>query len=495
MTPNGKTDVKALPEPQLAASSAYTAPANDTERAFCDIFAKILQMDKVGATDNFFELGGTSLVVTRVIIEADKAGLHVAYGDVFVNPTPRKLALLITGSSEDDESSVVANFDYTDINHILQQNTLEVFRQGEQHPLGNVLLTGATGYLGIHILRRLIDSDAQNIYCLVRGKTQEAAESRLRTLLFYYFVNAYRPLFGKRLHVVTGDVTGEFGKDLQVDTVFNCAAIVKHFSKGTEIEDINIGGAQRCVDYCLEKGARLVHISTASTRGLWVGEPQEEIYTEQRLYMGQFLGNKYIFSKYMAERLILDAVAQKGLKAKIMRVGNLSARSTDGEFQANFSTNSFMGRIKVYNMLGCCPYSMRNKTVEFSPINEVSDAIVLLASTPDQCTVFHPYNIHTQFLGDVLMGLSAVSEGIRFVEQEEFMEVMDKAKADPQKAKQLSSLLAYQDMAHGQKTTDVSRDNNYTIQVLYRLGFSWSPTSWDYVERMLTAIGGFGFFE
>ena len=495
MTPNGKTDVKALPEPQLATSSAYTAPANDTERAFCDIFAKILQMDKVGATDNFFELGGTSLVVTRVIIEADKAGLHVAYGDVFVNPTPRKLALLITGNTESDESSEVTNFDYTDIDTLLQLNTLDVFRKGERHPLGNVLLTGATGYLGIHILHQLIESDAQHIYCLVRGKTLEAAENRLRTLLFYYFANAYRPLFGKRLHVVTGDVTGEFGQGLQIDTVFNCAAIVKHFSEGTEIEDINIGGAQRCVDYCLEHEARLVHISTASTRGLWVGEPKEEIFTEQRFYMGQFLGNKYIYSKYMAERLILDAVAHQGLKAKIMRVGNLSARSTDGEFQANFSTNSFMGRIKVYNMLGCCPYSMRNKTVEFSPINEVSNAIVLLATTPDQCTVFHPYNIHTQFLGDVLMGLSAVSEGIRFVEQEEFMEVMDKAKADPQKAKQLSSLLAYQDMAHGQKTTDVSRDNNYTTQVLYRLGFSWSPTSWDYVERMLTAIGGFGFFE
>ncbi|MBQ1582302.1 MAG: amino acid adenylation domain-containing protein, partial [Prevotella sp.] len=70
MTPNGKTDVKALPEPQLAISSAYEAPVNDTERTFCDIFAGILQMDKVGSSDNFFELGGTSLVVTRVIIEA-----------------------------------------------------------------------------------------------------------------------------------------------------------------------------------------------------------------------------------------------------------------------------------------------------------------------------------------------------------------------------------------------------------------------------------------
>ena len=505
MTPNGKTDVKALPEPQLAVTSAYTEPVNETERIFCDIFANILQMDKIGATDNFFELGGTSLVVTRVIIEADKAGLHVAYGDVFAHPTPRQLARLITGGSENEGTDEVADFDYTPINTLLQRNTLNNFRRGERQPLGNVLLTGATGYLGIHILNDLIHSDAQNIYCLVRGKSQEKAESRLRTLLYYYFANAYKDLFGTRLHIIMGDVTNDLtslvssldtmSSPLQIDTVFNCAAIVKHFSEGTEIEDVNIGGAKRCVEFCIQTGAKLVHVSTASTRGLWAGEVKNEIFTEQRFYMGQYLGNKYIYSKFMAERLILDAIATHGLSAKIMRVGNLAARSTDGEFQANFSTNSFMGRIKVYNMLGCCPYSMRNKRVEFSPINEVAHAIVLLATTPKECTVFHPYNIHTQFLGDVLTGLSSVGEGIKFVEQEEFAEIMEQAKDNPQKAKQMSSLLAYQDMAHGQKTTDVDRDNDYTTQVLYRLDFAWSPTSWDYVERMLTAIGGFGFFE
>ena len=495
MTPNGKTDVKALPEPELAISSAYVEPANDTERTFCEIFADILQMDKVGATDNFFELGGTSLVVTRVIIDADKAGMHVAYGDVFANPTPRKLARLVTGESDDEGLDEITSFDYSTINALLEKNTLENFRNGEREPLGDVLLTGATGYLGIHILRDLIDSDARNIYCLVRGKDMEAAAGRLRTLLFYYFSDAFKDLFGKRLHIILGDVTSDFGENLKVDTVFNCAAIVKHFSEGTEIEDVNIGGAQRCVDYCLKTGAKLVHVSTASTRGLWAGEIKSEIFTEQRLYLGQFLGNKYIYSKFLAERLILDAVANKGLKAKIMRVGNLAARSTDGEFQANFATNSFMGRIKVYNMLGCCPYSMRNKQVEFSPINEVAHAIVLLSSTPKECTVFHPYNIHCQFLGDVLTGLNTVGNGVRFVEQEEFAAAMDEAKSDPQKARQMSSLLAYQDMAHGQKTTDVKRDNDYTTQVLYRLGFAWSPTSWDYVERMLTAIGTLGFFD
>ncbi len=501
MTPNGKTDVKALPEPQLAVTAAYVPPANDTERTFCRIFADILQMEKVGATDNFFELGGTSLVVTRVIIESDKAKLHVAYGDVFANPTPRQLAKLVTGQNDTQADDEVTAFDYSSIDALLQRNTLNNFRKGQSKPLGNVLLTGATGYLGIHILHDLIDSDAQNIYCLVRGKSLQKAESRLRTLLYYYFANAYKELFGTRLHVILGDVTQDIGAvcgdtiATTISTVFNCAAVVKHFSEGTEIEDVNIGGASRCADFCIRTGARLIHVSTASTRGLWVGEPKSDIFNEQRFYMGQYLGNKYIHSKFMAERLILDAVAKRALDAKIMRVGNLAARSTDGEFQANFSTNSFMGRIRVYNMLRCSPYSIRNKRVEFSPINEVAHAIVLLATTPKECTVFHPYNIHNQFLGDVLSGLTTIGAQMRFVEQEEFDEAIEQAKNDPQKARTLSSLLAYQDMAHGQKTTDVNRDNDYTTQVLYRLGFAWSPTSWDYVERMFTAIGGFGFFE
>ena len=225
-----------------------------------------------------------------------------------------------------------------------------------------------------------------------------------------------------------------------------------------------------------------------------VEKPKTDVFTEQRLYMGQFLSTKYVYSKFIAEQLILESVALHGLDAKIMRVGNLAARSTDGEFQANFSTNSFMGRIRIFNMLGCCPHAMRFNRVEFSPINEVSRAIVLLATTAKECTVFHPYNIHSQFLGDVLTGLKTVGDGIKFVEQEEFDEAMQRAKSDPEKARLLASLLAYQDAGHGQKPTDVTRDNNYTAQVLSRLGFSFSPTSWDYVERMLTTIGEFGFF-
>ena len=497
---NQKVNRKALPAPVIqAVDHEYVEPKNEQERLFAKIFGDILSMDKVSATDNFFELGGTSLMVTKVIIECDKAGYHVIYGDVFTHPTPRLLAQFVSGEAPTEESDVeITSFDYTGIDAILKRNNIETFLKGERQQLGNVLLTGATGYLGIHVLRELIDSDATTITCLVRGKEQKDAERRLRNLLFYYFEKSYKDLFGTRIFVVNGDVTQEIHVDSHIDTVFNCAANVKHFSKGTDIEDVNIGGAQRCVEFCLKTGARLVHISTTSVGEIWIihndGE-QVPMLDERKLWFGQFLDNRYINSKFLAERAVLDAVAHHGLSAKVMRVGNLAPRSYDGEFQANFNSNSYMGRLKVFHVLGCCPYDSYDELTEMSPIDQTAKAVVTLAATPKECTVFQPFNNHTELLGDVLQLMSKVGRDIRFVESDEFEKAIDEAGQDPEKAKLLSAILAYQDVAHGQKAAIIERDNRYTCNVLHRLGFHWSDTSWDYVERMLTAIAGFGFFE
>ena len=500
---NQKVNRKALPAPVIqAVDREYVEPRNDQERLFADIFADILSVDKIGATDNFFELGGTSLMVTRVVIAADKAGMHVAYGDVFANPTPRMLAKFVTGDTSTDDTDKARDFDYSAIDKLLQLNTTETFLKGERQELGNVLLTGATGFLGIHVLKELIDSDAKEIWCLVRAKSDADAQARLKSLLFYYFETSFKQIMGTRLHVVAGDVTQDIAAlmdkaPVQINTVFNCAANVKHFSTGTDIEDVNIGGAERCVDYCLQTGARLVHISTTSVGGLSVnGVPAPDLLLNERnLYFGQYLENQYMFSKFIAERKILDAVATRGLSAKIMRVGNLAARSTDGEFQVNFQSNSAMGRIKAFHMLGCCPYEVYDSPAEFSPINETAQAVVLLASTPRDCTVFQPYNNHVQLTGDLLVQLCKIAGEVRFVDSQEFENVVNVAKNDPQMAKQLSSILAYQDMAHGQQAEEVGRSNDYTSQILHRLGFYWSTTSWDYDMRMLSAIAGFGFFE
>jgi nucleoside-diphosphate-sugar epimerase len=360
-TPNGKTDIKALPEPKLLKSEDYEPPANQTEADFCEIFAALTGLERVGANDSFFDIGGTSLTVTQLTIEAMKKGFDIGYGDVFANPTPRQLSKLCGRTDGEIFGKDDDGFDYTSINSLLKENTIESFTDGKQRELGNICLTGATGFLGIHVLYEFLKNERGAAYCIVRGGKNDSVK-RLKTLLVYYFSNSFDELFGSRIVVVEGDVTSnetyEKLRSLPIDTLINCAANVKHFSAGTDIEDINVGGVKCALDYCLEAGVRLIHISTASIAGMSVdGYPSPDtVLTEQMLRFGQDISNKYVRSKFTAERLVLEACAVDGLDAKIMRVGNLMARASDGEFQANFNTNSFLGMLKAYSVIGSVPY-------------------------------------------------------------------------------------------------------------------------------------------
>ena len=104
---------------------------------------------------------------------------------------------------------------------------------------------------------------------------------------------------------------------------------------------------------------------------------------ERKLWFGQFLDNRYISSKFLAERAVLDAVAHHGLSAKVMRVGNLAPRSYDGEFQANFNSNSFMGRLKVFYLLGCCTFDNYDEPTEMSPIDQTATTAILAPCSTD----------------------------------------------------------------------------------------------------------------
>ncbi|MDO5321082.1 MAG: amino acid adenylation domain-containing protein [Bacteroidia bacterium] len=510
LTPVGKTDIKRLPMPELR-SSAYTAPENDTEKTFCDIFGKILKVEKVGAEDNFFEMGGTSLVAMQLIAEAAKAGYSMVYKNVFDNATPRLLAQMLKpelyeGKAKKSELPLIdeiESYDYSQLDELLAANNIGTFRNGECYGrMGDVLLTGATGFLGIHVLHNLIGrDDVPHIYCLVRGGKSISAESRVRTLLYYYFGEKYEDQFGSRIVVINGDVTNadSFNSfDKHIDILINCAANVKHFSAGTDIEDINIKGCQNCIDLCLRTGARFIQTSTGSVAGQSVSDKPVSpyIFTERDLYRGQELPSKYSASKFLAERAVLDAVKNRGLKGKVMRLGNLSARSTDGEFQINFRSNNAMSALKAYQTLGCIPYEKDCGYSEFSPINEVADAIVRLSLTPDGCTVFQPGNVHWPPYGDIIDCMNRIGISIERVETEEFQRRLSEAMQDPVKSELVQSLVAYKEASDGRFRVGNGWDTKaYTAQVLLRLGFRWSFTTWDYIEKYLRCLQGLGVFD
>jgi non-ribosomal peptide synthetase component F len=99
LTPNGKLDRKALPEPDKLRPQLdtwYAAPTNPTEEQLAEIWSQVLSLDRVGVHDNFFDLGGHSLAATRVVSRVIKQfQLEVSLQSLFQSPTVAEMAAVI----------------------------------------------------------------------------------------------------------------------------------------------------------------------------------------------------------------------------------------------------------------------------------------------------------------------------------------------------------------------------------------------------------------
>lgn len=498
-TLNGKTDLKNLPEPELI--SEYVAPENEVEAFFANAFGEILGLENVSVEDNFFEIGGTSLLVTKITMAALNRGYELSYGDIFKNPTPRLLAEFISDDIS-SEKAAESKYDYSKINKLLKKNNLESLLNGSMDDdLGNILLTGATGFLGIHVLKELLKNESGIIYCFVRSRGNLSGTDRLKSLLFYYFADDFdENVFNDRLEVLEGDIT-DFGYfedviSLNIDTVINCAANVKHFSSGTDIEDINFGGVINGLKFAKMKNAKYVQVSTYSVAGESIDNfpPLDVNFTEKDLFIGQGMDNQYILSKFLAERAILEAAVEDDLDVKIMRVGNLMARSSDSEFQINFETNGFINRLKAFVTMGKMPYAMLSGNVEFSQIDMTAKSIVALAKTPKECVVFHPYNSHNITFADIIEIIKPLGLDIEPCEDEEYENVLKEALADKTKQDGVSGLIT--SVGSGKvKKQWVPVENNYTTQTLYRLGINWPLISEDYIYKFAKYLKDLDFFD
>jgi len=96
VTPNGKLDRKALPEPELARpdrGQEYVAPRGEVEQAVAEIWREVLQVERVGSHDKFFHLGGHSLLLVRVHARLrERFGQELSMMDLFKYPDVSSLA-------------------------------------------------------------------------------------------------------------------------------------------------------------------------------------------------------------------------------------------------------------------------------------------------------------------------------------------------------------------------------------------------------------------
>ncbi len=372
---------------------------------------------------------------------------------------------------------------------------------------GNVLLTGATGYLGAHILDSLMKHGKGKVYCLVREKgdvdgrasgsreQQTGAEDfgkgkpgdghvggRLARTLRYYFGNRYDKEMGSRIVTVAGDITDEgvtgcIPGDIQ--TVIHAAADVRHFGSYRRFHLVNVKGTEHMLCAARERKARFLLVSTVSVGGMCLaGEGSGEVpFRESDLYIGQDLGNVYLRSKFEAECLVLDA-RREGYPCTVFRVGNLTNRYVDGIFQPNYRENAFLSRMKVFLGLESLPSAIADDFLEFSPVDCTAEAIVRLAGYADRgYSVFHADNSKRMTYRQLAVMFGRAGRRVEVTDTEVFLQKLRGTAGSIYDS--VKNEMKERDAMEGHAR--VVPDNAFTVRCLKEAGFEWPDITQEYV--------------
>ncbi len=503
-TPGGKTDRKALEKEEISYVRVYRAPENRLQKEICLAFSKVLGEEKVGLDDHFFELGGDSLHIAELAAEIEERVPEVSleFEEIFKYPTPGLLAehLEQPAAKQQSEKNLLEELNYQNLDSVLSANSMEGKAEETvcEHDLGNVLLTGVTGFLGIHILMELLKRQEiwNKIYCLVRPTKRLTAEKRLRSVLFYYGEGNWEEFLGSRLTAVEGNIENNeiFAAPFaaHIDTVINCAADVSHFAYDDKLERVNTQGVQHLLDFCRRQRGSFVQISTISISGFSQKTQPPRTLTEQKLYIGQTIRNQYILSKYMAEYELLTAAVKDKIPVKMMRVGNLQGRLSDGEFQMNGRTNGFIRRLSTYVKLGKAPQSVWESSVNISPVDEVARCIVALCTLPEQYTVFHVYPPESVSYSRIFSVLEEAGYPIEILPDGEFQDFLSQVEQTRKGKSVLEGLLLEREEKEMQEN---SISEIFTEEMLKKLGEHWNPVTDHYLRQYFKILEEYRMFE
>lgn len=453
-----------LKENRKKKAVAYVAPETAEQKRIVLAFEQALGKRNIGICDDFFELGGDSLAALEA---ATVIGIQAQ--DIYEHPTVQQLeqAMLMCEQAASQE-------EYVDVNALIRNNSNLFYPIEPDY----ILLTGATGFLGAHVLREL-ERRQLNVVCLVRN------EERLRPALKNYFPKEYEEFTYK---VIKGDIeTPHFGLTEEeynklasrVNMVIHTAANVHHAGHYADLERTNVIGTQNVIDFCKDADAVLQYTSTASVNGAGtvMQSNPEATFNEFNLDIGQnYMQNVYIHSKFKAEERVLLARAD-GLKANIFRIGNLTWRMKDGKFQKNAQENGFLHRCRGLFKMGMYSQELAAYPIDFTAVDECADAYVRLAMHNYVNNIYNLYNPNVVYLENLC---NKMWMKVKRVPREVFEKHLKERIQD----KEIAVLSFYNAIASSSKNVPMS--NEFTVNELKKLGFKWSKINLRYLNYIKT---------
>lgn len=503
-TPNGKIDKKALPDIELHTSDNNIILASTpTEKKLAKIYEELLGISPISINDNFFEIGGDSMLALKLQIKLLNDNTNITYSDIFKYNTIKQLAKKIDTRIA-NHLDKIEEYDFTKINNLLSVNNIQNLQDLKRKNIGNIILTGATGFLGAHILSYILDNTNLKVYCLLRPDLSIDINTKLTKRLRYYFGDKYDKYLGNRFFAISSDITRD-GLGLDINTidllnknsfcVINSAAIVKHYGDYADFEQINVKGVKNLASFCIKYNKKLIQISTVSVSGNTLFDlainnnnfANDVEFNETNLYIGQSLENVYVRSKFEAEKIILESMLNYNLKALILRIGNITNRSTDGKFQPNSNENAFSNRLKAFIDLKCMPLYLKDIYVEFSPVDNVAEAVCKSLYYSDNINVLHIYNSNHVYMKD-LIGLLP-DNTLEFVDNYIFDKKLNMAMKEANNTNSISFLVNdLDDNKHISYDNNIKIKNTFTNVFLDKIGFKWSDINKNYMSQLLKNI-------
>ncbi|GAA2431224.1 amino acid adenylation domain-containing protein [Streptomyces mauvecolor] len=377
VTSNGKTDRKNLPAP-TASTTDSRLPRTGLERTLCALYAELLGTDRVGIDDDFFALGGHSLLATRLVVRIQaELGVDVPVRTVFTSRTVAALARTVEGGAVDDvDLAAEARLD--------PSITVNRANTPRPHDPQEVLLTGATGFLGSFLLAELlrVHTDA-TVTCVVRASGPDEAAARVERSLARY--GLWDESLHKRVNAVAGDLEqpllglpeGEFTALAdRVDVIYHNGARVHHVDPYRRMKAANVLATQDVVRLAARGGGVPVHYVSTGSVLVGTGDNPADLAEDRRVAPELVLPNGYIQTKWVAEELMREA-KRRGIPTTIHRPARISGHTASG---AAGTDDSFWKFVKACVELGAAPDAEGTLEPEdLVPVDHMAAAIVHLS--------------------------------------------------------------------------------------------------------------------
>jgi len=381
ITSNGKIDKKTLSQRAIKFETTnFVAPRDKTEEKLAQIFKETLGIEKVGIYDNFFEIGGNSILSIQVVNLAKRANINIEVKDIFVAPTIDKLSQhLKDGAKEDRVISIEEAFLEDNIQPLKSPIVIDK----------NILLTGATGFLGVYILSELLKTQENHIYCLVRAKSQKEGKERVKDTMREY--NLLIDDFDNRVEIVVGDlaqpnlgIDQEIYKKLSktITHIYHSASYLNSMVSYEILKEVNVGGVKEVLKFASTSiPKKIEYISTADV----FSHKSQPIATEQTPLSAQihYSSNGYASSKFIAEA-VLHLAKERGFDINIYRVGLITGDTKIGK---NEKSQWFYNLIDSIRKIDCM-IDINDFEISITPVDYIAKSILLLSANYNN-DIFH----------------------------------------------------------------------------------------------------------